>query len=351
MRLGRFANLIVAACLTGVMPRAAAAALLAPPLFDPRGVRPQDVRQGTLGSCYIDSVIAALAARDPGLIRSSIQRNSDGTFTVRFPAGDTQLVFPGDVRYARRHGLDHSRALWVGVLLRAYAQQVELQALTTALRQSGWPWFLRRQAIALVRNSPLALEAYDHAIRDAVTQSGQVNPAALRQHWAAQAERLAVPGPIIQGMTSLLATAGFWRVLARSVRQNPEAYGAYRAVGNGGELTAAMTAFVGNARYIPVTEGMHLAALLTQAQAQGWVVTAGSRPVLNPTHAAMFAPWWVGSHAYSMLSFDPIHQMITLRNPWGRHPEPDGVQAMSLHDFSAAFLQIVIGKPGLVSVQ
>ncbi len=351
MRVFRYGSLIAAACLALAMPRVAAAAPMPPPLFGPHGVRPQDVRQGTLGSCYIDSVIAALAARDPGLIRSSIRRNSDGTYTVHFPAGDTQLVFPDDVSYARRHGLDHSRALWVGVLLRAYAQKIELQALTAALRQSGWPWFIRRQAIALVRNSPLALEAYDHAIRDAVTQSGQVNPAALRLHWAAQAERLSVPGPVIQGITSLLATAGFWHVLAQSVRQNPEAYGAYRAVGNGGELTSAMAAFVGNARYLPVTPGMHLAALLTQAQSEGWIVTAGTRPTLNPTHAAMYAAWWVGSHAYTMLRFDPVHQMITLRNPWGRHPEPDGIQALSLHDFSSAFLQLVIGKPGLVSVQ
>lgn len=349
MRLGRFRYLMVAACLAGAMPRAVAAAPMTPPLYGPHGVRPQDVRQGLLGSCYIDSVVAALAARAPGLIHASIHRNPDGTFTVRFPNGDTQLVFADDVRYARRHGLDLSSALWVGVLLRAYAQQVELQALTAALQQSGWPWFLRHQAIAVVRGSPLALEAYDHAIRDAVTQSGQVNPAALRRHWAAQAERLAVPSPMIQGITRLLATAGFWRVLAQSVRQNPEAYGAYRAVGNGGELTSAMTMFIGNARYIPLTPGMDLAALFSQAQAQGWVVTAGTRPTLDPTHAAMYASWWVGSHAYSMLAFDPVHQMITLRNPWGRHPEPNGVEAMSLHDFSAAFLQIVIGKPGLVS--
>ena len=48
--------------------------------------------------------------------------------------------------------------------------------------------------------------------------------------------------------------------------------------------------------------------------------------------------WWIGEHAYTVLGFDDATQTVTLRNPWGEHPDPDGVFrlpfAVFLQDFN-----------------
>ncbi len=359
MRAGlRHAGLYIAAlavCLTTTLPACAKpsrvsakvspAEPLAEPLYAAAGIRPQDVLQGELGSCSIDAVLAAMAAEQPGMIRRAIQLNADGTYTVHFLNGDSQVIFPQDIRYALRHGYDRSHVLWVGVLLRAYAQQVEAQALIAALRRADLPWFARSQMESLVRSSPLLLEAYDRAIRAAVNQSGSVNAARLKWHWAAEAKADAIPSLVADAVTRLLNTAGFWQVLSRSVRRHPEAYGAYRAVDDGSELTSAMAIFVGNTTYIPLSQTGDLQGLLAQAQAHHWVVAAGTTRQLPPTESFRFGSWWVGGHAYSVLHYDAAGQLISVRNPWGQHPEPDGVQVLPLSDFQTAFLQVVIGKP------
>jgi hypothetical protein len=51
-------------------------------LFGRRGIRPEGVRQGTLGSCYFHAVAASLAHSNPRLIETMIKTNLDGTFTV-----------------------------------------------------------------------------------------------------------------------------------------------------------------------------------------------------------------------------------------------------------------------------
>lgn len=47
-----------------------------------------DVRQGSLGDCYLPSSAAALAYAKPGLFEEIIEQNDDGTFTVTFKKYD-----------------------------------------------------------------------------------------------------------------------------------------------------------------------------------------------------------------------------------------------------------------------
>jgi YD repeat-containing protein len=48
-------------------------------------ITPKAITQGTIGDCYLEAVIASIAASNPGKIRQMIEDNGDGSFTVTFP--------------------------------------------------------------------------------------------------------------------------------------------------------------------------------------------------------------------------------------------------------------------------
>ena len=93
-----------------------------PELFGPSGIRPQAVRQGSLGSCYFHSAIAAIAATDPGAVKRAIQPVNASSWKVRFADGKNENVYLNDVQYTRSSGFDRSEGLWVPILFRGYAQ-------------------------------------------------------------------------------------------------------------------------------------------------------------------------------------------------------------------------------------
>ena len=51
---------------------------------DETDVHPNDVTQGQLGDCYLLASLAAVAVKNPDLIKDMIQENPDGTYTVTF---------------------------------------------------------------------------------------------------------------------------------------------------------------------------------------------------------------------------------------------------------------------------
>lgn len=51
---------------------------------DGTDVHPNDVSQGQLGDCYLLASLAAVAGKNPDLIKDMIQENPDGTYTVTF---------------------------------------------------------------------------------------------------------------------------------------------------------------------------------------------------------------------------------------------------------------------------
>ncbi|MBM4319575.1 MAG: hypothetical protein FJ125_06370, partial [Deltaproteobacteria bacterium] len=51
---------------------------------DEHEVAPNDVKQGSLGDCYLVAALAAVAKTDPEIIKNMIKDNGDGTYTVSF---------------------------------------------------------------------------------------------------------------------------------------------------------------------------------------------------------------------------------------------------------------------------
>ena len=110
---------------------------------DGNAVHPSDVSQGQLGDCYLMSSMAAIAQRNPDVIKNAITVNKDGTYTVTFyekapfwkvwdssyhptqvtvkpdfPARNGNPVFaqPGD-------GSGDNKELWPMIIEKAYAQK------------------------------------------------------------------------------------------------------------------------------------------------------------------------------------------------------------------------------------
>ncbi len=85
------------------------------------------VRQGSIGDCYLISAMISLAKEDPGIIQDLITENPNGTYTVNFADGTSEIVTPdlvytadGQPAFARSEGSD---ATWPAVIEKAYAQK------------------------------------------------------------------------------------------------------------------------------------------------------------------------------------------------------------------------------------
>src|SRR5579862_5212879 len=105
-------------------------------LYGSKGIVPEAVRQGRLGSCYFHAVIAAIAERRPDAIRNMIKSNADGSYTVTFGDGKKETAYPVDLKYTHDSGYDLSEGQWVAVLFRAYAQRVLRASLLTDIEAS-----------------------------------------------------------------------------------------------------------------------------------------------------------------------------------------------------------------------
>lgn len=87
-----------------------------------------DIRQGSVGDCYMVASLASLAQSDPGVIRQMVTSLGDGTFAVRFYRsgkevyvrmdGDLPTYSGGSLVYAR---LSAQGETWVAVVEKAYA--------------------------------------------------------------------------------------------------------------------------------------------------------------------------------------------------------------------------------------
>jgi hypothetical protein len=51
--------------------------------------------------------------------------------------------------------------------------------------------------------------------------------------------------------------------------------------------------------------------------------------------------WYVNAHCYTALAYDGNGRTVTLRNPWARFPEPDGVFTLPVKTFVPAFRGII----------
>jgi hypothetical protein len=313
-------------------------------LYGPGGVRPEAVRQGGLGSCYFFATLSALAQATPAIIQQLIQDNGDGTYTVKFPDGKKETAYPEDLRYARESGFDRSESLWPGVLFRAYAQRVLRESLLMAIDGSSVFPLLKSSAHDLVAEKDFLLLAYDRAIRAVVDQSGNIDRAKLEAKLKEDMKPLGIPETIQNSLLEMLQSQAFLDSLAGMVKQNGELFGAYRAVGQGGLPERAILSLTGRkAHYLTTHSRLVAGPALALAVRSHQPIVASSREdsaeglVSTGRVGADAKGWYAPSHAYTVLGYEVTSGDVKLRNPWGTHPDPDGIVVLSLATFVAAF--------------
>jgi tetratricopeptide (TPR) repeat protein len=323
-----------------------------PSLFGSRGVSVEAVRQGGLGSCYFHSTVAALALSNPQGLESMVHANGDGTFSVRFADGEKETAYLDDLRYARQSRFDRSDGLWVGILFRAYAQRVLRESLIEAVEKSELLPLLKPYVEDFLKTNDPLLLAYDRSIRAVVEQSGDIDSAKLEAELQGFMKPIQVPDQVKESLLKMLESGGFFNVIAQTVKENGELFGAYRAIGLGGMPSRVMKAFLGgDPRMAPTSSPQEAAALLAQACRDKRPVVAGTLPLpVEKLAAAAPLPqetgkWYVVSHAYTVLAFDPNAQTVTLRNPWGDHPSPDGTFTIPLATFLETFREVDATAP------
>jgi len=299
-------------------------------LYGAHGISPQSVRQGQLGSCYFHATIAALAKSAPGTLRNAIRRNPNGGYLVHFYSGPDEAVFPSDVEYGRTHGYDRSYGTWVAVLMRAYAQRSLRQSLVVAVQKSDViPVFIQPMAISWLNGSDTLLVAYDRAVRSVVSQDGTMDQYALKQSLAAELHTEGIPSSEAQALVGFLDEKGFFAALAQTVQENGEVFGAYKSLGQGGIPVRVMEAFLGKAYAGMMNDSQQTMAQLQRFRAGGVAMVAGTKG-MAPNEQIASANWWVAAHCYTVISYDDSAQTVTLRNPWGSHPGPDGTFTLPL---------------------
>lgn len=314
-----------------------------PALFGPSGVRPQAVRQGSLGSCYFHSAIAAIAASNPETLHDAIQTLKQDQWRVKFADGKTENVYVDDVRYARDSGFDRSDGLWVSILFRAYAQRTVRQALLDAVNSSDFPLIIRTNGAAFFASNDLLLLVYDRAIRATISQEGEIDRQLLSKNLDKELAAVSISADTRSLVLRMLDSKGYFDALATKIKTNGELFGAYRAIGQGGIPEEVLAAFTGKADGINVNAGS-IAAALVRAQQNHQAVIASTRSTLQL--GAQDKDWYVASHAYTILGFDAAQKTVTLRNPWGDHPDPEGVFTIPLDTFVSAYERIAFSESG-----
>ena len=318
---------------------------VAPPkLYGSKGVSLESVRQGGLGSCYFHSTVAAVARWHPQAIQKIITENNDGTYTVLFPDGKKVNVYPEDLRYGRLSRFDFSDGQWVGVLLRAYAQREVRETLLGGIESSSMFALVKPYAESYIESSDPLLLAYDRAIRDVVSQTGDIDKAKMAARLKDETKDIPVPDTLKDSLLSTLQSSGVFDAVSEVVKQNGEFFGAYRAVGNGGIPALVMhNLFGAKAAELDTKSREDVAAFLTQAvPSKQPIVAATGGATVEALEGDKKVPagsdqWYVERHAYTVIGYDPQSQTVTLRNPWGHHPEPDGTFTLPLAAFTESF--------------
>jgi len=318
-------------------------------LYGSKGIVPEAVRQGKLGSCYFHSVIAALAQRRAATIRKMIQSNADGSYTVTFGDGKKETAYPEDLRYSHDSGYDLSDGEWVAVLFRAYAQRVLRASLLVAIDSSDIFPLLKQPAEDLVASSDPLVLAYDRAIRAQVDQYGNIDRTKLEAGLKKEmAPITAVPDAVKDSLIGMLESGGFFDKMVTFIQQNGELFGAYRAVGQGGIADRVMKTLAGSTRFQENHSEVQAGAALAEAVREGLPIvacTGGSRFYQELGKGQSLPPgsdeWYVNAHCYTVLSYDSNATSVSIRNPWAHHPDPDGIFNLPLGTFVPAYAGIV----------
>ena len=318
-------------------------------LYGTKGISPQAVQQGRLGSCYFHAVIAALAQHNQDEIRAMIQSNPGGNYTVTFGDGKKETAYAEDLRYTHESGYDLSDGQWVAVLFRAYAQRVLRQSLLQAIDTSDIFVMVKQPAEQLVSSNDDVVLAYDRAIRAEVDQYGNVDRSKLETRLKGQLVPVAVPDTVKDTLISTLESGGFFDTMVKMIKDNGELFGAYRAVGQGGIADRVMKTLAGSSRFQENQSETQAAASLQAAVSKQLPIaacTGGSHFYQQIQHGQTLPPevngWYVNAHCYTVLGYDSGSGAVSLRNPWARHPdETEGIFKVPINTFISAYLGIV----------
>jgi len=159
---------------------------------------------------------------------------------------------------------------------------------------------------------------------------------------------LSIPDSMKDSMLKLLDSEGFLASMETSIKQNGELFGAYRAVGQGGIAGRVMEVFAGSKSLTENESDREAASVLsrrTRTHAPMVACTGGSRyHEMRAQHQPLPAsagPWYIDSHCYTVMGYDAGGQAVTLRNPWGDQPYPDGILRLPLSSFVPGFVGVV----------
>ena len=324
-----------------------------PALYPESGISAANVKQGQISSCYFFATVGAIAQAKPTAVSDAIKDLGGGSYKVSFLNGKSETVSEDDAMFARRNGFDRSNAFWVALFLRAYAQTTLRDTLLAAIDASQLSPFFKSTAKLYMVNNDLILLAYDRAVREQVSQNGSFDPAKLQATLTAQMNALGLPKPTQTQVLGYLNDKDFFNVLTKTVEQNAELFGAYKAVNAGGIPRKVFAAFLGDtdARYVDAEHGDIIRSMLTSIHTGGVGGVASTRASIpedmqyRVKNDTKYPDWWIGGHAYTILDFDPDTNMVSLRNPWGQRPDPDGNLSIPLADFMAGYGQITVTKP------
>jgi hypothetical protein len=311
-------------------------------LYGPHGINPMVVVQGHLGSCYFHSSVAALAHTNPDLLRSFITGDATSGYTVKFLSGVSERVEEQDVDFARSKSLDKSEGQWVAVLMRGYAQFILRNSLEDSVDKATTLLpFVKPMALQLLNQSGPLMLAYDRAIRVRIHQDGMLNARGLAEEFLRQAAELGIPEATVLPLAQLMYSSGFLEPIAQVVSQNGELFGQYKSMGQGGIPAEVLAVFLGKAAH-KHTDDPKLVDYLTAVHSGELVMAAGTRTdgkKLPPEVLAQSSAkdWYHEAHAYTVLDYDAAQQIVTLRNPWGEQPGPDGVFRIPLAVFQQAY--------------
>lgn len=315
-------------------------------LFGPSGIQAQAVRQGSLGSCYFHSAIAAIASTAPATLQRAIQTIKPDQWKVIFADGKSEIVHLADVEYTRTSGFDRSEGLWVAILFRAYAQRTMREGLLDAVAATDLPAMIKSNGASFFSSNDVLLLVYDRAVRSAINQDGDINRKLLADQLDHEMSAVYISAGTRKFILRMLDTKGYFDVFAAKVKNNGELFGAYRAIGQGGLPEEVLAAFTGKASGANVNAGPALVSALTRAQQSHLAIIASTKDTAAPrllevsNSRTPIKEWYVSSHAYTILKFDSTQKTITLRNPWGDHPDPEGVFTIPLDTFIAAYDRI-----------
>lgn len=87
-------------------------------------IKPESIKQGMIGNCYLEAAVASIAATQPELIRDMISENGDGTYTVTFPGAPDEPITV-DAPTEAELGLFNKGSkdgVWASVLEKAYGK-------------------------------------------------------------------------------------------------------------------------------------------------------------------------------------------------------------------------------------